>query len=343
MFSSESQTPGKAPAVKSVCLIFLTREALDIANLFESAFRNLGVATEVVRLPYFTMRSLTTSRLKKLRELIDEKSKNSFVVFCPESTELFLRNVGCHITFSAYRSWVSEFPVSVIPHLWTPYRMPFDPSALIWVDKPPLRLGFMGRSHSASVIATIAGYLPIKSKQRLLRGAYLKHPSLLALAGDVGLPLANLNAFARVDTLHAVQPERRNISEIEVDITERNFRGSTNEVDLYAAHLRNNTYIVCPRGVENYSYRMYEALNSGRIPVIIDTDMILPDQIDWRSLALIVPFDSLDQLHEIIMEDYQTRSAEEFIERQRQAFSTMSKLNQMLWIKDLTQRIVAKI
>jgi hypothetical protein len=53
------------------------------------------------------------------------------------------------------------------------------------------------------------------------------------------------------------------------------------------------TYVVCPRGTENYSFRIYEALGRGKIPVIIDTDMVLPKEIDWDHLSIRIPYESL--------------------------------------------------
>jgi len=43
-------------------------------------------------------------------------------------------------------------------------------------------------------------------------------------------------------------------------------------------------YVFCCRGAGNFSYRLYEALCCGRIPVFIDTDCVLPYDfmIDWK-------------------------------------------------------------
>jgi hypothetical protein len=105
--------------------------------------------------------------------------------------------------------------------------------------------------------------------------------------------------------------------------------------------LQRNTYIVCPRGTENYSFRIYEALNSGRIPVIIDTDIVLPEQIDWRRLAIVVPYDSLKRIYDIILNDYELRSTEEFLERQQKAFSTMLSLRTMSWVTDVADKLLS--
>ena len=48
--------------------------------------------------------------------------------------------------------------------------------------------------------------------------------------------------------------------------------------------MRNNVYQLCCRGGGNFSHRFYETLACGRIPVVVDTDIPLPDiQEDWNN------------------------------------------------------------
>ena len=61
--------------------------------------------------------------------------------------------------------------------------------------------------------------------------------------------------------------------EIEI-IDTKVFNRTEHEKNRYISHLERMTYVVCPRGVENFSIRVYEALKYGRVPVIIDTDMV---------------------------------------------------------------------
>jgi Exostosin family len=163
----------------------------------------------------------------------------------------------------------------------------------------------------------------------------------MALAGDLGYSFANLNAFARIETIDILRCNKESFPEIDLDIAERNFTGSELQANEYENHLQRNTYIACPRGIENYSYRIYEALNIGRIPIIIDTDVALPREIDWERLSVVIPYRSLDRIYEIILEDYRSRSSWDFMERQRSAFATMANLNQMEWVKKLAAQIAA--
>ena len=49
--------------------------------------------------------------------------------------------------------------------------------------------------------------------------------------------------------------------------------------------------VLCCRGAGNFSYRLYEALSCGKIPIIIDTDISLPcsNIIDWSRFIITTP------------------------------------------------------
>lgn len=59
--------------------------------------------------------------------------------------------------------------------------------------------------------------------------------------------------------------------------------------DEFTNNILNSHFIVCNRGKGNFSMRFYQALSSGRVPVLTDTDMVFPfeDEIDWRSIVVI--------------------------------------------------------
>lgn len=59
---------------------------------------------------------------------------------------------------------------------------------------------------------------------------------------------------------------------------------------------------VCIRGKGNFSYRLYETLALGRIPIIINTDLQLPlkQSVDWGKHAIIVEKTDIPQLNQKI-------------------------------------------
>lgn len=59
----------------------------------------------------------------------------------------------------------------------------------------------------------------------------------------------------------------------------------------YAKSLQQGHYFICAAGFGNYSYRLYEVMRAGRIPVLIESDQLLPAEqhINWKDLAIMVP------------------------------------------------------
>ena len=55
--------------------------------------------------------------------------------------------------------------------------------------------------------------------------------------------------------------------------------------------LHRTAFMMSSRGGGNYSVRFYEALRSGRIPVLLESDMIFPfeEEIDWGEICICRP------------------------------------------------------
>lgn len=70
-------------------------------------------------------------------------------------------------------------------------------------------------------------------------------------------------------------------------------------------NIKTNRYTLCPRGVGNFSYRFYETLSLGRIPILIDTDCELPlkNKINWEKHIIFIKQDEIKNLKQIINED----------------------------------------
>lgn len=78
----------------------------------------------------------------------------------------------------------------------------------------------------------------------------------------------------------------------------------------YLENMVSSQFVVCIRGGGNYSLRFYEALSLGKIPILIDTDCVLPfdDQIDWDQHCIVVPVSKLGDL-QCYISDWLKRSA----------------------------------
>lgn len=73
-------------------------------------------------------------------------------------------------------------------------------------------------------------------------------------------------------------------------------------------------YILCIRGLGNFSKRLYETLAMGRIPVFVNTDCILPfdNIIDWKKFCVWVEESQMDSIGDIIFEFHKSLTNNQF-------------------------------
>jgi hypothetical protein len=136
----------------------------------------------------------------------------------------------------------------------------------------------------------------------------------VGFCGYVGSPIGRLNALAtlrlqkwrglhlRANALAAL----RRAEGVDTRFVERTTFGMT-PVDAEAgerrrrdllANMLQNPYTLCMRGKGNFSFRLYEVLAAGRIPMYVDTHTVLPfeNELDWPSLMPIVRIDRLEDI-----------------------------------------------
>lgn len=96
----------------------------------------------------------------------------------------------------------------------------------------------------------------------------------------------------------------------------------------YVRNMVDSDYVLCARGSGNFSYRLYETLSCGRIPVFVDTDCVLPleDEIDWRTLCVWVDARRVDTIADSVRSFHERLSPEAFVELQRRARATWEEL-----------------
>lgn len=165
-------------------------------------------------------------------------------------------------------------------------------------------VGFCGNRMAArSFRGTIRGLLP-DSRTTTWRGLLVEHPRTTALV--------------------AVHRDRR----LEPNfVLHRTFwagalDGSSSLVKARREYVRNmleSDYVLCVRGIGNFSYRLYETLSMGRIPIFVDTDCVLPldFEFDWRDYCVWVGSDEIDRIGDRVLEFHESLNDGEFEERQR--------------------------
>jgi hypothetical protein len=86
----------------------------------------------------------------------------------------------------------------------------------------------------------------------------------------------------------------------------------------FLQNLLESDYVLCARGMGNYSHRLYEALACGRIPLFIDTDCVLPLDfaIDWKRFGVWVDQVDLRSVADRVAEFHASISGEVFEELQ---------------------------
>jgi hypothetical protein len=98
----------------------------------------------------------------------------------------------------------------------------------------------------------------------------------------------------------------------------------------YIANILSSDYTLCVRGAGNFSYRFYEVLSAGRIPLFVNTKCVLPfeDEIDWRKHCVWIESDNISKISKQLMSFHDGISPEEFLQIQSK--------NRILWEEYLT-------
>lgn len=86
----------------------------------------------------------------------------------------------------------------------------------------------------------------------------------------------------------------------------------------YVKNMLDSDYALVVRGKGNFSYRLYEVLSCGRIPVFVDTNCVLPFDhiIDWKKYMIWVDVGEIDRIDEKIATFHATFTEESFKELQ---------------------------
>jgi hypothetical protein len=95
----------------------------------------------------------------------------------------------------------------------------------------------------------------------------------------------------------------------------------------YLQNIEQSDFVLCPKGDANYSARFYETLALGRIPVLIDTDMVLPLEhlIDYSKIMVRVPYSEVNRVGDYILDFWNAHSDESFQAVGHEARETFEK------------------
>lgn len=172
-------------------------------------------------------------------------------------------------------------------------------------------VGFAGKAGFASVEERVKyllrNYLLRQGVDR--QGVYFRRRALAALERDTRIALRQI--------------VRKNFSANRktVEVTPEQARAE------YIENIEQTLCTLAPRGDGNFSFRFFEVLSCGRIPLLIDTDMALPleDRIAYDEFIIRVPWQDVERVGDYVM-DFFTKHDDGAIEamqqKARSAFET---------------------
>lgn len=87
----------------------------------------------------------------------------------------------------------------------------------------------------------------------------------------------------------------------------------------FLENIFDSDYVMCIRGKGNFSYRFYEVMCCGRIPLYIDTDCLLPfeDHVSWKDHVVWIDYHSTKNMSEQLLTFHTSISHSDFVQRQR--------------------------
>ena len=110
----------------------------------------------------------------------------------------------------------------------------------------------------------------------------------------------------------------------------------------FVDNLLRNAYALCVRGTDNYSWRFYEALSLGKIPILIDTGCLLPmeDEIGWDNFILRVPAAQLPELPDRLLAWHSSFSPQAFDQLQRDLRSIFERITPVNFHLEMFRKIL---
>lgn len=91
----------------------------------------------------------------------------------------------------------------------------------------------------------------------------------------------------------------------------------------YINNIMNSDFVLAVKGGGNCSMRFYEALSLGRIPLLVDTDGVLPltDLIDYKDFVIFVDYKDMAKIGDIVYNFYNKLSEEQYASIQQKCRS----------------------
>ena len=111
----------------------------------------------------------------------------------------------------------------------------------------------------------------------------------LELTEKVIVGFCGMSGPYRKQTLQTFQHDNRIVSDF--IIREHFWGGKPHDPEIiknFLDNMKRSHFNICNRGAGNFSMRFYQTLSCGRIPVLLNTDILLPfeDEINWNDIII---------------------------------------------------------
>ena len=219
----------------------------------------------------------------------------------------------------------------ILPSFVTdPYNNNLKGNFLTIKKEPVPKIGFVGHAKESIIkyIKEFVIFLGINLK-RLFKIEYADYQSFYPSSIKRAKYLKYLQSSSIIHTNFIFRDKYRAGIKVEED--------KANTTKEFFKNIFENPYTFCVRGGGNFSVRFYETLAVGRIPVLLDTDCLLPldGKINWQKHCLIVDENKYRSIAQEIVDFHNDLSDT--------AFLKLQESNRELWKDFLTRHSFFKV
>lgn len=257
---------------------------------------------------YFYVVKTSPAYLAEYRSLAKKSGKKLLIFDFSDFSERIINEPEAIVfRVAAYRSQLH--PNEIIMPPFVEDLSKYQPVQYHQKQNEPV-IGFCGFASLADLKSKIKFYLKnIWQRGAMRQGIYFRGLAMRFLENTIGIKtnFIKRNFFSSHKKTVSLPPEQLRRE--------------------YIDNMANSDLALVVKGDANFSFRFYEALSLGRVPVFVNTDCVLPleEKIDYKKFALFVDYQDLPQIGEKVKEFWSKTSNEEFQAMQRLARQTFEQ------------------
>lgn len=281
----------------------------DIFNVVDSID-----AADAILFPHDYASVMYDSNFIETYQKLSEVHKKKIIVFSLSDRDIFvpLKNVIILRT-SAYRYKLRPNEIIVAPFI-EDLGLLYGVSVRHKTNTTPV-IGFMGLAQWGSLRARVRAYL--RQLFLLCQGVLMRRKKILAHTQGIFLRRKALKVLATSQQVRSLFTTRRSFSGLArtIGLDPEKARSE------YIQTMQESDFCLAPKGDGNYSLRFFEALSLGRIPVLIDTETVLPfeDKINYDDVIVRIPLQDIKNTGKVVADVYTNMTDDEFVQRQQKA------------------------